>query len=62
MDEAQARAALNGLGGGIGLSNVHGRLRGAFGDGYGLELESAPGSGTTVVMTIPKFRAGVRAA
>jgi two-component system, LytTR family, sensor kinase len=62
MDEAQARAALNGLGAGIGLSNVHGRLRGAFGDGYGLELESAPGSGTTVVMTIPKFRAGVRAA
>jgi two-component system LytT family sensor kinase len=62
MDEAQARAALNGSGAGIGLSNVHGRLRGAFGDGYGLELESTPGAGTTVVMTIPKFRAGVRAA
>jgi two-component system LytT family sensor kinase len=41
---------------------VHGRLRAAFGEGYGLELESAPGAGTTVVMTIPKFRAGVRAA
>jgi two-component system LytT family sensor kinase len=62
MDEEQARAALNGSSTGIGLSNVHGRLRGAFGDGYGLELESAPGAGTTVVMTIPKFRAGVRAA
>jgi two-component system LytT family sensor kinase len=62
MDEAQARAALNGSGEGIGLSNVHGRLRGAFGEGYGLELESTPGAGTTVVMTIPKFRAGVRAA
>ncbi len=62
MDEAQARAALNGSSHGIGLSNVHGRLRGAFGEGYGLELESSPGSGTTVVMTIPKFRAGVRAA
>jgi two-component system LytT family sensor kinase len=62
MDEARARAALNGGGGGIGLSNVHGRLRGAFGEGYGLELQSTPGAGTTVVMTIPKFRAGVRAA
>ncbi|HKN94164.1 MAG TPA: histidine kinase [Thermoleophilaceae bacterium] len=62
MDEAQTRAALNGSSHGIGLSNVHGRLRGAFGEGYGLELESTPGSGTTVVMTIPKFRAGVRAA
>jgi two-component system LytT family sensor kinase len=62
MDPARARAALNGASEGIGLSNVHGRLRGAFGDGYGLELESALGEGTTVVMTIPKFRAGVRAA
>ena len=62
MDEANARAALNGLSEGIGLSNVHGRLRGAFGDGYGLELETSPGAGTTVVMTIPKFRTGVRAA
>jgi two-component system LytT family sensor kinase len=62
MEETQARAALNGSSEGIGLSNVHGRLRGAFGEGYGLELESTPGAGTTVVMTIPKFRAGVRAA
>ncbi|HEY7633888.1 MAG TPA: histidine kinase [Thermoleophilaceae bacterium] len=62
MDEARARAALSGASEGIGLSNVHGRLRAAFGEGYGLELESAPGAGTTVVMTIPKFRAGVRAA
>jgi two-component system, LytTR family, sensor kinase len=62
MDEGKARAALNGLSEGIGLSNVHGRLRGAFGEGYGLELETSPGAGTTVVMTIPKFRAGVRAA
>ena len=28
----------------------------------GLELQSTRGEGTTVVMTIPKFRAGVRAA
>ncbi len=62
MDESRVRAALNGSGRGIGLSNVHGRLRGAFGEGYGLELDSKPGEGTTVIMTIPKFRAGVRAA
>jgi two-component system LytT family sensor kinase len=62
MDEARARAALSGASEGIGLSNVHGRLRAAFGEGYGLELDSRPGAGTTVVMTIPKFRAGVRAA
>jgi two-component system LytT family sensor kinase len=62
MDEARVRAALNGSGHGIGLSNVHGRLRGAFGEAYGLELSSQRGEGTTVVMTIPKFRAGVRAA
>jgi two-component system LytT family sensor kinase len=62
MDEARAQAALNGAGEGIGLSNVQSRLRWAFGEGYGLELESETGEGTTVVMTIPKFRAGVRAA
>ena len=31
-----------------------------FGEGYGLEVEN--GHGTSVVMTLPKFRAGVRAA
>jgi two-component system, LytTR family, sensor kinase len=39
---------------------VHGRLLSTFGEGYGLHVES--GTGTTVVMTLPKFRAGVRAA
>ena len=48
--------------GGIGLQNVHGRLRATFGIEYGLKLRSEPGRGTTVTMTIPKFRAGVRAA
>jgi two-component system LytT family sensor kinase len=62
MEPAVAQTALSGGGAGIGLSNVHSRLRGAFGEGYGLELESTPGHGTTVVMTIPKFRTGVRAA
>jgi two-component system LytT family sensor kinase len=57
-----AAAALEGRGTGIGLSNVHGRLRSTFGEGYGLELDGEAERGTTVVMTLPKFRAGVRAA
>jgi two-component system LytT family sensor kinase len=62
MDSEQVAAALSGTTGGIGLHNVDQRLRATFGDDYGLEIESQPGRGTTVVMTVPKFRAGVRAA
>lgn len=47
--------------GGIGVSNVDGRMRAAFGEDYGLRIDTAPGEGTGVVMTVPKFRAGVRA-
>lgn len=38
----------------IGLSNVHERLRGQYGAGYGLAIVSTLGSGTTVIMRIPK--------
>jgi two-component system sensor histidine kinase LytS len=38
----------------IGLSNVHERLRGQYGIGYGLRIWSVPGSGTTVALRIPK--------
>jgi two-component system LytT family sensor kinase len=64
MDAERARRLLGsgGVDGGIGLQNVHGRLRATFGTEYGLQLRSEPGNGTTVTMTIPKFRAGVRAA
>ena len=62
IDPERARAALAGDGPGIGLGNVHGRLFPTFGEGYGLQVESGGGRGTTVVMTLPKFRAGVRAA
>ena len=34
----------------------------SFGVGYGLEIDAREGDGTTVTMTLPKFRAGVRAA
>ncbi|MFC6011917.1 sensor histidine kinase [Nocardia lasii] len=45
----------------VGLANVDDRLRAAFGNDYGLVVETAPGAGTKVSMRIPKFRAGVRA-
>jgi two-component system LytT family sensor kinase len=62
FDPARVEDVLGGRAGGIGLSNVHARLRAAFGEPYGLEVVTGDGAGTTVVMTLPKFRAGVRAA
>jgi two-component system LytT family sensor kinase len=60
IDPEKAAAALAGRGGGIGIANVHQRLRSTFGEEYGLEIDGQ--RGTSVVMTLPKFRAGVRAA
>ncbi|MFF0542370.1 sensor histidine kinase [Nocardia thailandica] len=45
----------------VGLANVDDRLRAAFGNDYGLVVETAPGAGTKVSMRVPKFRAGIRA-
>jgi two-component system LytT family sensor kinase len=47
---------LAGTGGGIGLSNVDGRLRATFGERYALRIESRPGRGTTAVMTVPQLQ------
>jgi two-component system LytT family sensor kinase len=47
---------LAGTGGGIGLSNVDGRLRATFGERYALRIESRPGKGTTAVMTVPQLQ------
>lgn len=44
------------------LGNVDRRLRQVFGDGYGLRIDSNPGSGTSVQMRIPKYKPGVRPA
>ena len=62
MESEHAAAILAGHGKGVGLTNVQARLQAAFGPAYGLEIESTLGRGTTVTMTVPKFRAGVRAA
>jgi two-component system, LytTR family, sensor kinase len=45
----------------IGLGNVDERLRSAYGDEYGLVVETAPGAGTRVTVRVPKFATGVRA-
>jgi two-component system LytT family sensor kinase len=47
---------LAGTGGGIGLSNVDGRLRATFGERYALRIDSRPGEGTTAVMTVPQLQ------
>lgn len=45
----------------VGLTNVDHRLRAAFGNDYGLVVETAIGAGTKVMMRVPKFRSGVHA-
>ncbi|MBD5084151.1 MAG: histidine kinase [Clostridiales bacterium] len=40
-------------GNGIGLGNVQARIRMAFGEEYGLQVDSEPGRGTTVSVTLP---------
>ncbi len=68
IEPEQVPTVLSGAGGGIGLSNVDARLRATFGEKYALRIESQPGEGTTVIMTVPNFasslepRAGVSAA
>lgn len=39
----------------IGLSNIHNRIKLLFGEGYGVEIESRIGYGTTVTVIIPKI-------
>jgi two-component system LytT family sensor kinase len=46
---------LAGAGGGIGLSNVDARLRATFGERYALRIDSQPGRGTSVIMTVPNL-------
>jgi len=62
MAAGRGEQILAGNGGGVGLQNVQARLHATFGPDYGIEIDSELGKGTTVTMTLPKFRAGVRAA
>ena len=60
-DPEKVRRALAGDGStdSVGLANVDERLRAAFGDDYGLLVETAEGAGTKVTVRLPKFRPGV---
>jgi two-component system LytT family sensor kinase len=60
-DPDRIRQALAGAleSGSVGLANVDERLRVAFGDDYGLVVETAPGAGTRVIVHVPKFSPGV---
>ena len=42
----------------VGLGNVDDRLRAAFGEDYGLVVETAPDAGTKVIVRLPKFAPG----
>ncbi|MDA8234698.1 MAG: histidine kinase [Clostridia bacterium] len=42
-----------GSGNGVGLSNVHERLKSLFGEEYGLRIESTEGQGTTINVRVP---------
>lgn len=56
-----------GSGNGVGLSNVHERLKSLFGEEYGLQIESTEGEGTTVhvrvplIMDVPETEGGTKA-
>lgn len=45
----------------VGLVNVDDRLRAAFGEDYGLIVETAKDAGTKVIVRLPKFAPGVSA-
>lgn len=62
MEPEFARAILAGTGPparGVGLANVDQRLRAVYGPEHGLLIETAPGSGTRVVVRVPRFKRGV---
>jgi len=61
IDPEKVRRTLSGLPGGdhVGLANVDERMRMAFGERYGVLVETANGAGTKVILRVPKFAVGV---
>jgi two-component system LytT family sensor kinase len=63
VDPRALQNALAGLTDSVGLRNVDERLRATFGADHGLLVETAPGAGTRVTFSVPKFQpAGIRSA
>lgn len=48
-----------GSGNGVGLSNVHERLKSLFGEDYGLRIVSKENEGTTIYLRVPLMRGNV---
>ena len=42
----------------IGILNIHKRMRLLFGEQYGVKIESTPGKGTRVILTVPRKKKG----
>lgn len=42
----------------IGILNIHKRMRLLFGEQYGVKIESTPGKGTKVILTVPRKKQG----
>jgi two-component system, LytTR family, sensor kinase len=62
MDPERLRKQLAGrMAEGVGLRNVDERFRRVFGPDFGVQVETAVGLGTRVVLRVPKFKVGVRA-
>jgi two-component system LytT family sensor kinase len=59
IEPERVPSVLAGTGGGIGISNVDGRLRATFGERYALRIESGRDQGTTTVMTVPNLHADI---
>lgn len=49
-------------GGGLGLANVHERLRSVYGPEYGLRIQGGPGEGTRISFVVPKYSTRVQTA
>ena len=41
----------------IGVENVRDRIHYLYGEGFGMEIQSTQGKGTTVILTLPVKRA-----
>lgn len=54
MEQEKAETLVTYQAKGYGLKNVNDRIRLLYGESYGIQIHSAPGEGTTVIMRFPK--------